>query len=525
MPADPLLQAFAARLAEAPAAPLVLAPHRSASREDVAAAARAAGRALAGEPAPEAAGEGAGGGTAAGAAGLEAAVEPGETVALQAPNGPAFLAGLLAIRQAGCAALVLDPRTPPLERARLGGEIGARVALVAAGGWAATPDEWRLVALGGAAVRPPAGTAVIKLTSGSTGAARGVALSVETLLADDAALVATMGIRPDDRLLAAIPLSHSYGLSSLAVPALVRGLPLALPERDGPFGPLEAAAATEATVFPTVPAWLGGLVRLAEPPPLPPSIRLVLTAGAPLAAETSARFRQRYGRPVHVFYGASECGGICYDREGGAAERGTVGAPVDGVEVELVVELVEVAMKPAVEGRAAGGGEGRVAVRSPAVAAGYLAGGRLEEGGRLAGGRYLTDDVAAWSHGELALVGRLNDLINVKGKKVNPREVERVLGELAAVEEVVVTASSGDCREPVVRAVIACRPGTLSPEEVVTWCRQRLAEHKVPRSVLLVDELPHTVRGKLDRVALVGLAPRERLDAPAAGHREGPAAP
>jgi acyl-CoA synthetase (AMP-forming)/AMP-acid ligase II len=237
-----------------------------------------------------------------------------------------------------------------------------------------------------------------------------------------------------------------------------------------------------------------------------------------------------------VFYGASECGGICYDREGGAAERGTVGAPVDGVEVELVgVELVEmelvaaelVTVEMAVEtaGRAAGGGEGRVAVRSPAVAAGYLAGGRLEEGGRLAGGRYLTDDVAAWSHGELALVGRLNDLINVKGKKVNPREVERVLGELAAVEEVVVTASAGDCREPVVRAVIACRPGTLSPEQVVAWCRQRLAEHKVPRSVLLVDELPHTVRGKLDRAALVGLAPRERLEAPAAGHREGPAAP
>jgi long-chain acyl-CoA synthetase len=516
MPADLLLAAFAARLAEAPTAPLVVAPHRAASRQDVADAARAAGRALAGE-----------GAAAEGAAAGGARVAAGETVALQAPNGPAFLAGLLAIRRAGCAALVLDPRTPPLERKRLGGELGARVALVAAGGWAATPEEWRLVALGGPGVAPPAGTAVIKLTSGSTGAARGVALSVETLLADDAALVATMGIRPDDRLLAAIPLSHSYGLSSLAVPALVRGLPLALPESDGPFGPLAAAAAAEATVFPTVPAWLGGLVRLAEPPPLPPSIRLVLSAGAPLPAETSARFRQSYGRPVHVFYGASECGGICYDRAGGAAERGTVGSPVDGVTVELVTVDPGAVDSGAVSGeggRAAAGGEGRVAVRSPAVAAGYLAGGGLEAGGRLAGGRYLTDDLAAWVGGELALVGRLNDLINVKGKKVNPREVERVLGEHAAVEEVVVTAAAGDSREAVVRAVIACRPGSLSPEEVVSWCRQRLAEHKVPRSVLLVDELPHTVRGKLDRAALGGLAPRERLEAPAA-RGGGPAAP
>ncbi|HEX6203729.1 MAG TPA: class I adenylate-forming enzyme family protein [Thermoanaerobaculia bacterium] len=498
MPADPLLQAFAARLAEAPTAPLVVAPHRTASRQDVDAAARAAGRALA---API------GGGAPAAA---------GETVALQAANGVAFLAGLLALRRAGCAVLLLDPRTPALERARLAGELGARAALVAGDAWAAGEADWRLVPTGVPGAPPPAGTAIVKLTSGSTGAARGVALGVETLLADDEALAATMGLRADDRLLAAIPLSHSYGLSSLAVPALVRGLPLVLPERDGPFGPLAAAEAAEATVFPTVPAWLGGLVRLAEPPPLPPSIRLVLAAGAPLAAETSARFRERHGRPVHVFYGASECGGICYDRPGGAAERGTVGEPVAGVTIELL---------GACGGGGCGaaeGGEGRVAVRSPAVAAGYLGSGGREDGERLAGGRYLTDDLAAWRGGELALVGRLNDLINVKGKKVNPREVEQVLAGHAAIEEVVVTAAAGEAREPVVRAVIACRPGSLSPEEVVRWCRQRLAEHKVPRSVLLVDELPHTGRGKLDRSALAGIAPRERLEAAAAP--EGPAA-
>lgn len=489
MPADPLLEAFAARLAEAPAAPLVVAPHRRASREDVAAAARAAGRAL-----------------AKGAEGGGAPPASGETVALQAPNGVAFLAGLLALRRAGLAALLLDPRTPALERDRVAGELGARAALLAADAWAAGEADWRLLATGAPGTPPPAGTAVVKLTSGSTGVARGVALGVEALLADDEALVATMGIRPDDRLLAAIPLSHSYGLSSLAVPALVRGLPLALPEREGPFGPLAAAAAAEATVFPTVPAWLGGLVRLAEPPPLPPSIRLVLSAGAPLGAETSARFRQRHGRPVHVFYGASECGGICFDRAGGAAERGTVGEPVAGVTIELL--------------GGGGGCEGRVAVRSPAVAAGYLAAGGCEENERLGGGRYLTDDLAAWRGGELALAGRLNDLINVKGKKVNPREVEQVLAGHAAVEEVVVTAAAGEAREPVVRAVIACRPGSLSPEEVVLWCRQRLAEHKVPRSVLLVDELPHTGRGKLDRGALGGIAPRERLEATPRGAAE-----
>jgi long-chain acyl-CoA synthetase len=483
MPPEPLLQAFEARRRDAPGAPLVITPRRSASREEVAAAARAAGGALA-----------------------DAALRPGEAVALQAADGVAFLAGLLAVRTAGCAALLLDAKTPALERDRLAGELGARFALIADGAWATTPEQWRLVRLASDGVTPPpAGTAVIKLTSGSTGTARGVATTAEALLADDAALVATMGIRDDDRLLTAIPLSHSYGLSSLAVPALVHGLPLVLPDRDGPFAPLAAAAMAEATVFPTVPAWLAGLVRLGEPPPLPPSIRLVLAAGAPLAAETSASFRRRHGRPVHVFYGASECGGICYDREGGAAERGTVGSPVEGVTVELLA-----ATGPGAEG----GRATRVGVRSAAVAAGYLP-DSPEVTGRLTGGRFLTDDLAEWRGGELALTGRLNELINVKGKKVDPREVERVLADLPAVEEAVVTSSVGEGREPVVRAVIACRPDSLSPEQVVHWCRQRLAEHKVPRSILLVDELPRTDRGKLDRVALAALAPRERLERPA----------
>ena len=476
MPSDPLVQAFDRRAREAPGRPLVVTPGRCLDRAGVDAVARAAAAVLA-------------------AAGLPS----GALVALQAANGAAFLGGLVALRRGGHPALLLDPRTPALERRRLGRELGAPGALVCATPWPRGRRDWAAEDLGldsPAEVRE--GIGVVKLSSGSTGNARGVATPVEALLADDEALVETMGIRAEDRLLAAIPLSHSYGLSSLAVPALVRGLPLVLPAEDGPFGPLAAADRAAATVFPTVPAYLGALTRLASPPPLPATLRLVMAAGAPLPAETSAAFRERFGLPVHVFYGASECGGICYDREGGAAERGTVGAPVAGVDVEL----------ESLPGEAAGAAGGRVAVASPAVAQGYLP----APDPRLAGGRFRTDDLARWCGGELALVGRLNDLINVKGRKVNPREVERVLSALGAVEDVVVTAARREPRGEVVRAVIACRPGTLTPEGVVAWCRERMAEHKVPRSVLLVDAIPRTARGKVDRGGLDSLAPRERLE-------------
>ena len=298
-----------------------------------------------------------------------------------------------------------------------------------------------------------------------------------------------MGLSADDRLLTAIPLSHSYGLSSLALPALVRGAVLALPDAAEGYDPLLTAERTGATFFPTVPAYLDALVRRSDPPHRPASLRLVTTAGAPLSAATSARFREIFGLPVHVFYGSSECGGICYDREGGAAERGTVGAPVQGVTITL---------EP-VDGPPCPENGGRVVVASSAVSSGYLP----DADDRLRDGRFLAGDLALWRHGELALAGRVDDLVNIKGKKVNPREVEGILAALAGVDEASVLGLAVPGRGELLRAVIACRPGSLTAEAVVAWCREHLSAHKVPRSVILVEALPRNARGKLDRRALL----------------------
>ncbi len=136
---------------------------------------------------------------------------------------------------------------------------------------------------------------------------------------------------------------------------------------------------------------------------------------------------------------------------------------------------------------------------SPAVSPGFLP----VADPRWGGGRFTAGDLGTWRNGELALRGRLDDVVNVKGKKVNPREVEAVLAQLDGVDEVAVLGvpvprSGGE----MLRAVIACRSGQLTTQEVLGWCRSRLAPHKVPRSVILVPELPRTSRGKLDRPAL-----------------------
>jgi acyl-coenzyme A synthetase/AMP-(fatty) acid ligase len=475
---DPILQAFERLAHRDPLAPLVVSPERRATVGDVEALARAAGRALAPRPLP-----------------------PGAIVGLAAANGPGFLASLLALRRAGLAALLLDSQVPEPEALRVLRALGAPALLRCPEGWPQGPAAWSLQVPGtGTASAPSASftetadTAVIKLTSGSTGAPRGIAASAESLLADDAALTASMGLTAADRLLTTIPLSHSYGLASLALPALVRGTLLVIPETASVFDPFVTAARTGATFFPTVPAYLDALARMGDPPPRPPALRLVITAGAPLSALTSARFRETFGLPVHVFYGSSECGGICFDREGGAAERGTVGSPVEGVRIVLEPAAPEPTL--------AGGAGGRVTVESAAVSSGYLPD---PDPDRLAGGRFRTGDLAVWQGGELALRGRVDDLVNIKGKKVNPREVEAILAGLPGVEEAVVLGVPLGCRGEVLRAVVACRAGSLSAGEVVAWCRSHLSAHKVPRSVILVAALPRNPRGKLDRAALLAL--------------------
>ena len=461
-----LADAFARLADQEPWAPLVVSSSRSTSRGEVAALARAAAEVVGASPATH-------------------------LVGLSAPNGPAFLAGVIALRQRGHGVLLLDPAAPLAERRRSCAALGARAMLSCTQGWPIDSAEWVCAGIPDALPASEASPDVgfVKLTSGSTGAPRGVAATEAALLADDSALARTMGLRADDRILGAIPMSHSYGFSSVALPVLRRGSIAVVPDEEGPLAPLRAASAASATVFPSAPAYLQALLKLSQPPAWPASVRLVISASAPLPPDVAAQFHARFGRRVHVFYGASECGGICYDREGTAAVRGTVGEPVEGVTVRL----------ERLDGDAE---EGLVTVESPAVAVGYLP--APDE--RLGGGRFVTSDLAVFEGSALRLRGRVDGLINVKGKKVNPTEIECVLQRMPGVSEVVAFGvPSADKASDTVRAVIACPGGGLGYDDVMAWCRAHLPEHKVPRSVVLVSAIPRTARGKVSREELLAL--------------------
>lgn len=401
---------------------------------------------------------------------LLAAVPPEARVAVSVRDDWQFLAAVLAIWQGGGCAVLLDAADPQAPRADQARRCGAYALL-------ADEPVPRCELLASAAATPPvpAGPfAAIKLTSGSTDEPRAVGVGTAHLVADGDGLMRTMGITVHDRLCAAVPMSFSYGTGSLLVPALWRGIPLVLPERHA-LGLLPALRLGEPTVLPAVPALVRAL--LAGSADLPKSLRLVVSAGALLPPEVAVAFRQRFGRPVHAFYGATEAGGICYDRDGGAAERGSVGTPVDGAFVELAAD-------------------GRVRVAAPTV------GFALEPCADLVGGVFTAPDLGAFRDGELVLQGRQGLVIDCGGHKVHPREVERVIESLRGVTEAaVVPWRDGDGRATCA-ALVASGSTALDEGAVRRHCIQHLAAAKVPRCIVVVRELPRSCRGKLQRADL-----------------------
>lgn len=408
----------------------------------------------------------------------------GAVVALAAPNGPGFLGGLLGCLRAQHPVLLIDDEVARREGTATAGHLGAR-AMLSCAAWPSPRAPFVLKPITDATERAlPEGTKVLKVTSGSTGRPRAVAFTSHALAADCSQLARTMLIPPVDRLLATVPMSFSYGLSSLALPALTMGNELIVADALNPVATMAVATAGRATVFPTVPVFLQALLRL-NIRALPPMLRLVISAGAPLNTAAARGFRARFGRPVHTFYGSSECGGISYDRTGNAAERGAVGTPVDGVRVDVA--------NP----------DGALTVRSAALGLGYVP----DEGDdALRPETFRASDCGAIdpTTGELRLLGRRSEVVNVGGRKVHPREVENVLAQMPGVDDAVVFGEAlQDRATEVCHAVVASRPEAgLSPRTVRDWCTKHLAAYKVPKLVTLVTEIPRTERGKLDRAKL-----------------------
>jgi len=337
--------------------------------------------------------------------------------------------------------------------------------------------------------------AIVKMTSGSSAVPKGVLVTEQALINDADQIIEAMALRPDDVNVALVPLAHSYGFSNLVLPLLLQGTAMVL--RAGFLARLllDDVNRFGATVLPGVPFIFDYLARLDGDVDAMSRVRLEISAGAPLEYRTAKAYARRFGRTIHSFYGTSETGGIAYDACDDLSDPITVGRPLPRTAVTLL---------PAPN---ANGGTGRVFVTGNALGFGYAGDSTASDGGEFTNGGFLTADLARWrDDGSLMLTGRLSRFVNIAGRKVHSAEIERVIAEATGASGVMVVGVPWPSRGEAIVACVRNADGDLSAEAVRARCVERLPAYMVPRSVLLLDEFPVDVRGKVDRTALLRLA-------------------
>ncbi len=385
-------------------------------------------------------------------------------VAFQFSNSAEWLSIFLACQAVEAIALPIDPDVPPasvnaiLETLRVSALID---------GQGIRPLEF------GTRRRP---ACLIKLTSGSTGAPRPLFFSDEQMLADGHNIMQSMGITAKDSNLATIPMGHSYGLGNLIMPCIMKGCPIHVCREAFPHALAEAIARDRPTIYPTVPAILRALARSDVNPADFASIRLWISAGSPLETGIARTFQQKFGQPVHNFYGSSETGGIAYDRTGKATLEGeAVGKPLHGVTVSLAPS-------------------GRLVVSSKAV---YTRNNQMRT--EPVGSCRLPDLARILEDGSIRLLGRTARIAKLGGKRLALAEIEAALKQLREVEDCYVDVyKDSTYRMRLAAVVVASVPG----DQLAKCLKSRLSAWKTPSRWIVLQDMPVNRRGKLDRVAL-----------------------
>jgi len=394
-----------------------------------------------------------------------AAVGPlaGHTVVFALPNGAEWLQVFLGTLHAGAIAVPLDPGEPPAAQRTLAMAVRAGFLWDGAG----------LVALEGARRLRDPSLCLVKLTSGSTGRPRPLLFTDAQMLADSRQIRRTMALTGRDLNYAVIPLGHSYGLGNLTLPLLAHGVAMAVGSVPLPHVIAGDFARWRPTVLPAVPTIFRGLAESSVAAAALRSLRLAISAGAPLPPETAQAFARRFRRRIHSFYGSSETGGISYDRTGTATLAGrSVGRPLSGVRLRV--------------------SRGRLRVCSAAV----FTHGNPRRAGAL--GWWSPPDLAeVAANGEVRLLGRRGAVVKIAGRRVNLGEIAARLRRLPGVRDVWVGVSEGT--EGVLGAAVAAdRPAA----DLRAALRADTAPWKVPKRWLLVPELPVNARGKTDTASL-----------------------
>jgi long-chain acyl-CoA synthetase len=344
----------------------------------------------------------------------------------------------------------------------------------------------------------PDDIAAILYTSGTTGRPKGALLTHRNIVTNiEVTAVSPFDVQPDDVLLCALPLSHTFGQTCIMSVAFHVGATVVLTPRFTAATALELMVRHGCTVFMGVPTMYHALLEAVGNGAPAPRLHRSYSGGSALAVPVLNRVQEVFGCAVYEGYGLTETSPcVAYNQPGSAIRPGTVGTPIAGVEVGIAHPDLEdrVELLPA-------GEVGEVVIRGHNVMSGYL-GLPKETAAVLVDGWFRSGDLGVLAaDGCLRLVDRKKDVILRGGYNVYPREVEEVLLRHPAVEQTAVIGIPDNRLGEEICAIVIAGPGfTKEPAlaaDIVAWSRDRLAGYKYPRRVEFAESFPVGPSGKV----------------------------
>jgi malonyl-CoA/methylmalonyl-CoA synthetase len=354
---------------------------------------------------------------------------------------------------------------------------------------AAQTGKWTDVARG------PSDLAAILYTSGTTGRSKGAMLTHANLLSNAETLVTAWGFSGDDVLIHALPIFHTHGLFVATNVALRCGARMLFYPRFDAQKTIAAMAG--ATVLMGVPTFYTRM--LAEPSltvPAAAKMRLFISGSAPLLADTHREFREKTGHAILERYGMTETNMNTSNPLHGERVPGSVGPPLPGVEVRIA---------DAESGRLLVTDEiGMIEVRGPNVFSGYWRMPEKTASEFRPDGFFITGDLGKIdANGYVWILGRGKDLIISGGFNVYPKEIELALDALPGVaESAVIGVPHPDYGEAVVAAVVPVKGASFDEATAISTLRDQLAGYKLPKRIVVVDELPRNTMAKVQKNVL-----------------------
>jgi long-chain acyl-CoA synthetase len=324
-------------------------------------------------------------------------------------------------------------------------------------------------------------------TSGSTGRPKIIPKTHAHLIAGATNLGKALAVTSRDRFLSVAPFFHANGFENCMLLPILKGASIVLMRQFSPRKMLEILEKEEITILIGSPFIFSSLCDMADRPYQFSSIRFCLSAGAPLPIVVRKHFFDRFGVIIREHYGASETGPLSVQLEDSQGANRSVGKPFDKVEVRITGE----------DGRELPPGKaGEILIRSNAMVGGYLNEPRLTKE-TFSGGYFRTGDLGMLDHsGNIHILGRKQMVINAAGNKIDPVEIKNVLLSFSQVKDAFVTGMTNKKGMEIVKAIVVAQPN-CTVNDIMKFCKDHLADYKIPRVIEFRDEIPINMMGKV----------------------------